>query len=275
MGETRDEGLLAAMAAAANVDKDAYFAALMRVCGCKDSTKADFIVLLKLANDYKLDPLRKEIALIDTKRGPKVYIGIDGWLRIMTSNPDYLAHDVEVVWSGGAPGKGTPDAATLVLHTRKRKAEGLPPFRWTEYLRECNVTGDYTPWRTHPARMLCEKAMIHGVRFCWNVYIPDMDEYDKMDSEMVRAGVASADGAPTNLTPAIVMPAARTAATAAPKPEVIDVPAERVVDFTNPTPSRQEPAAVPQREFDHKASLEADKKLAEAEKAGAFDDLDL
>lgn len=262
--------LVGKLAEVMDIEPGRYWAAVKKVAGCGGESDEDFLVLLHLADKYGLDPLRKEVCMIKTKAGPRPYVGIDGWLRIMTSQPDYDAHDIQEVWSGGAKGKGTIEYSTAILHSKKRKALGLLPFEHTEYFRECVVRADYTPWNSHPSRMLKEKALIQGVRLLWNIYIPDIDEWDKMDSEMVRAGVAPADGAPVNLTPAIVLPRGRMidakAVEAAPE---IPASVAEVIDLTSA--SRGTPAVVPQRGIAVPEATPA--AIDAAHQGGMFDDL--
>lgn len=157
---------------------------------CRGAERRDYYKLLEVAKKYDLDPLVKQLYLIETKQGAQVVIAIDGWLHIMHRHPDYLAH--EIIENKAKPGDVLhPEllsvgcdvvSVTLRLWTGKRKALGLGPYEWTEYMRECYVPtqkrGGYSgPWQTHPSRMLRHKAGAQGIRYELGVYVPTEDEF--------------------------------------------------------------------------------------------------
>lgn len=176
-----------------NIDRAQFDAALQRVAGCDGSTRADFVVLLMLANQYKLNPIRREIGLMPTKHGPRVYVSFDGWITVITSHPDYISHDFIEHWSGGERFKGDLFAVEVKLYSKKREAAKLGPYHHIEFMVECRVTSRSGPWDTHPFRMLHERAIAQGARFLWNLYVPTADEWERQEASQHTVEVPVSD----------------------------------------------------------------------------------
>lgn len=199
--------LLRGMAEAAGVDPKAYMAALQEVCGCAAAKPGHFVALLHVASKYRLDPLLKQIGLmsIPGKGGetPVIYVSFDGWMKCLVNHEDFLLWRHEDVWSGGGPGKGVIEAVTVHIYRKSHQAQGLPPFSHTEYLRECRRnTG---PWGSHPARMLLERAVAQATRFCFGMYVPEVEEWEKAREVAEERGEVAAPSAPKALVPALPM----------------------------------------------------------------------
>ena len=107
--------------------------------------------LLIVAGQYKLNPWTKEIYAFPDKGGIVPVVGVDGWSRIINSNPQFDGMDFEQ----------DADSCTCTIY-RKDRAH---PIRVTEYLSECKRgTG---PWGSHPRRMLRHKSMIQCARLAF------------------------------------------------------------------------------------------------------------
>lgn len=229
-GRLEDSGLVGALAKAANMSNEEFLAAVKRQITAKrdEITVGDMIALFATAQQYGLNPLRKEVSLISTKQGPRVYVTFDGWLRVLVSHPQYISHRWTYNWSGGAPGAGTCDSVTF--HIRRRCADNtVEEFQQTELLRECMQTGEYTPWNKWPSRMLAQKAAMQGTRFCFAMYEPDLDDVLQAES-METAREAAEKVAPS---PGTVGPVAPIQSRALPQPTApltIDIPAARVAE---------------------------------------------
>lgn len=301
------------MAEAIGMTPEDFFDAVKRQVTAKDVTGADFVALLHTAKQYGLDPLRKEVSLIQTKQGPRVYVTFDGWLRVLVSHPLYYNHGwKDEVWSGGQRGKGTLDAVTFWIEKWVPDRSTREVFEHTELLVECRERGDFTPWNKWPSRMLKEKCAMQGTRFCFAMYVPDLD--DVRQAEVLETGKAEAAIAaePTPIAPAAAIPGAKksrgktsdAAAPALPAPapqESIDFSKPRMPEPARPdfftgkvtsvefdpgatsvppppvvpeTPSVSAPATLPA--FDPKESLAVDAELAksaETTDGGMFDDI--
>jgi phage recombination protein Bet len=120
---------------------------------------AQMTALMVVANQYGLNPWVKEIyAYPDKQNGIVPVVGVDGWVRIINSNPQFDGMDFEQ----------DEDSCTCVIHRKDRNH----PIKVTEYLSECyrpafkNKEGYEIkgPWQSHPKRMLRHKAMIQCAR---------------------------------------------------------------------------------------------------------------
>ena len=150
---------------------------------------AQLSALLIVANQYKLNPWTKEIyAFPDKKNGIIPVVSIDGWARIINSNPAFDGMDFnfseEMILMDGA-GSPAPAWTECVIH---RKDRGHPTVI-REYLDEVyrapfKSDKGYTingPWQTHPKRFSRHKSMIQCARMAFGFGgIFDQDEADRI-----------------------------------------------------------------------------------------------
>ena len=127
---------------------------------------AQMTALLIVANQYTLNPWTKEIyAFPDKNNGIVPVVGVDGWSRIINSNPQFDGMDFEQ----------DAESCTCIIHRKDRSH----PVKVTEYLSECKRP--VAPWQSHPKRMLRHKAMIQCARLAFGfVGIYDQDEAERI-----------------------------------------------------------------------------------------------
>lgn len=139
------------------------------------ATDAQLAALLFVASQYGLNPFTKEIyAFPDSRNGIVPVVGVDGWSRIINSNPQFDGMDFEFDAEG----------CTCVIYRKDRSH----PVRVTEFMAECKREG-VGPWKSHPRRMLRHKAMIQAARLAFGyVGIFDQDEADRIkESHSVKS----------------------------------------------------------------------------------------
>ena len=137
---------------------------------------AQMTALMVVANQYGLNPWTKEIyAYPDKQNGIVPVVGLDGWSRIINSNPQFDGMDFEQ----------TDESCTCTIYRKDRTR----PVRVTEYLSECyrapfkskenyEIKG---PWQSHPKRMLRHKSMIQCARLAFGFGgIYDQDEAERI-----------------------------------------------------------------------------------------------
>ncbi len=137
---------------------------------------AQMTALMVVANQYGLNPWTKEIyAYPDKQNGIVPVVGLDGWSRIINSNPQFDGMDFEQ----------NDDSCTCTIYRKDRTR----PVRVTEYLAECyrdafkskegyEIKG---PWQSHPKRMLRHKSMIQCARLAFGFGgIYDQDEAERI-----------------------------------------------------------------------------------------------
>lgn len=139
-------------------------------------TDAQLSALLIVSKQYGLNPWTKEIyAFPDKKNGIIPVVSIDGWARIINSNPAFDGMDFnfsdEMVQMDGA-NSAAPAWTECVIHRKDRSH----PTVIREYLDEVYKApfkpkdGSYTvagPWQTHPKRFSRHKAMIQCARMAF------------------------------------------------------------------------------------------------------------
>lgn len=131
-----------------------------------DVSDAQLSALLIVAKQYGLNPWTKEIYAFPDKGGIVPVVGVDGWSRIINSNPQFDGMDFEQ----------TADSCTCTIF-RKDRAH---PTRVTEWMAECKRP-TVKPWESHPYRMLRHKAMIQCARLAFGfVGIFDTDEAERI-----------------------------------------------------------------------------------------------
>lgn len=141
-----------------------------------DVSDAQLSALLIVANQYGLNPWTKEVyAFPDKKNGIIPVVSVDGWARIINSNPAFDGMDFnfspEMVSMEGA-NSPAPAWTECVIYRKDRSH----PTVIREYLDEVYKApfkpkdGGYTvagPWQTHPKRFSRHKAMIQCARMAF------------------------------------------------------------------------------------------------------------
>lgn len=127
-----------------------------------------------VANQYKLNPFLKEIYAFPNKQGGIVpIVGIDGWLRLINTHPDFDGLTVEM-------GKDGSECTCRIY-----KKGMTHPVEVTEYMDECRRGTE--PWKQWPRRMLRHKAIIQ----CGRVAFGFGGIYDE-DEGRETAGIRNA-----------------------------------------------------------------------------------
>ena len=129
-------------------------------------TDAQMTALLIVANQYQLNPWTKEIyAFPDKQNGIVPVVGVDGWARIINTNPQFDGMDFTQ----------DDESCTCTIYRKDRSH----PIRVTEWMSECRRS--VGPWQSHPKRMLRHKAMIQCARLAFGFGgIYDQDEAERI-----------------------------------------------------------------------------------------------
>jgi phage recombination protein Bet len=130
------------------------------------ATDAQLTALMVVAQQYDLNPFTKEIyAFPDKNNGIVPVVGVDGWARIINSNPQFDGMDFAQ----------DDESCTCIIHRKDRSH----PIKVTEYMSECKRS--VGPWLSHPKRMLRHKAMIQCSRLAFGFGgIYDSDEAERI-----------------------------------------------------------------------------------------------
>lgn len=152
----------------------------------KEISDAQMGALMIVASQYKLNPWTKEIyAFPDKNKGIIPVVGVDGWSRIINSNPNLNGIEFAFSPESVRPNKAKVDCPTWVDCIIYRKDRDRPTVV-REYLDEVyrepmGQNGYAGPWQSHPKRFLRHKALIQCARLAFGfVGIYDQDEAERI-----------------------------------------------------------------------------------------------
>lgn len=150
----------------------------------KQVTQEQFVSFISVANEYKLNPLTKEIYAFPSKGGGiQPIVSIDGWLKIINQHPDFDGME----FKDNADDNGELISITCRIYRKGRSH----PTEMTEYMSECSRPTD--TWKQWPSRMLRHKATIQAARYAFGLSgIIDPDEAERYQ----ESGVIEKDVTP-------------------------------------------------------------------------------
>lgn len=169
--------------------------------GNQTVSNEQMVMLMVVADQYKLNPFTKEIYAFPDKGGIVPVVGVDGWSNLINSNKHFDGMEFrrsETVVITDEHCKPCPEWMEVVIYRDDRKN----PIVVREYLDEVyrpafkKANSNYVnkgPWQTHTKRMLRHKAMIQGARMAFGFAgIYDEDEAYR---------IIEANEEPVNITP--------------------------------------------------------------------------
>lgn len=196
---TQAPSLLTTFAERFGIDPSKALATLKATAFRGEVSHEQMMALLVVANQYELNPWTKEIhAFVDRRSGAVVpVVGIDGWSRIINSNPHFDGMEFrdsdEVIVAPKGEHKPCPAWIECVIYRKDRSR----PVVVRERFDECYRPGP-GPWATHTSRFLRHKAMIQCARIAFGfagIYDPD-------EAERIReAGTVTAHSNAVSLVP--------------------------------------------------------------------------
>lgn len=135
-------------------------------------TNEQFVSFMAVANEYKLNPLTKEIYAFPARGGGiQPIVSIDGWLKIINTQPAFDGMEHEDIRENGE---------LIAIKVSIFKKDTSRPVTVIEYMDECRGTSE--PWKKWPARMLRHKATIQAGRYAFGLSgIIDPDEADRYE----------------------------------------------------------------------------------------------
>ena len=177
---------LAVMGSRLNVDP-AKLMGTLKATVFKGASDEELLALVVVANEYKLNPLVKQIYAFPAKGGGIVpVVSIDGWVHMTNNHPQM--DGVEFVEHHDDEGKLV--STTCRIHRKDRKH----PIEVTEHLSECQRATE--PWKMQH-RMLRHKALMQCARYAFGFSgITDDDEAQDIAQMRTARGHVVTDGDP-------------------------------------------------------------------------------
>lgn len=208
-GETRS--VMLSMAERYGMDPRAFESTLLATVMPSNvqPSREQVAAFLLVAKQYGLNPFTREIFAFPAKGGIQPVVSVDGWLKLINSDPQFDG----MTFEDSHAENGELQSITCRIYRKDRQH----PVEVTEYMRECKRSTD--PWKQWPARMLRHKAAIQAARYAFGFSgIVDPDEAERIQS--VQATPAVAD----------LMPRAKSApkAETAPLEHVVEIAGEEV-----------------------------------------------
>lgn len=160
--------------------------------------------LLIVASQYKLNPWTKEIyAFPDKSKGIIPVVGVDGWSRIINSNPNL--NGIEFVFSDNMVRMNKakvdcPEWVDCLIYRKDRDRPTVVREYLDEVYREPMGANAFVgPWQSHPKRFLRHKALIQCARLAFGfVGIYDQDEAERIQE---NSSVKTVQGHTENAVP--------------------------------------------------------------------------
>ena len=146
-------------------------------------THEQFMSLLVVSEQYKLNPFTREIyAFPDNRGGVTPVVSIDGWLNIINSHPQFngmsISFSEEMAQVNGVR---APEYCTVSIYRKDRDH----PTVLSEYFEEVFRPTD--PWRQSPRRMLRHKTIIQCGRVAFGFSgIYEQDEAERIADTRVE-----------------------------------------------------------------------------------------
>lgn len=243
---------------------DTMISTLMSGDNITDSQVQGFLIV---AQAHKLNPWLKEIYAFPHKGGIMPIVGIDGWVRIITTHPQYDGH--EFLYNGEEKPPSDPKQVTSITCRLYRK-DRTRPTEVTEFMAECKGTSP--AWGKTAVRMLRHRSLMQSGRYAFGLGGIHTED----DAEII-AGATATD--PLTGATQDLMPASRKTPAAAPaqpaaqhQADVIDVESRSVSSQSHAEPPAEPPQAPPPpppapeggelASDGHKANLEIKAKAA-------------
>ena len=171
--QTAKRSLLVSMASKYGLEPATFQAVIKATVMPSNASNEQLAAFLMVANTYDLNPVTKEIYAFPGQGGGVTHVvGVDGWITLANRHPQYDGIEFEFIDDDD----GRPAACTCTVY---RKDRGHPT-KVTEYMAEC--ARGTAPWKSHPRRMLRNKALIQGIRYAMGF----AGIHDEDDAEIIR-----------------------------------------------------------------------------------------
>ncbi|MET3590519.1 hypothetical protein ABID23_001635 [Bartonella silvatica] len=151
---------LTTMASKYGFSHDQFRKTIIKTCINHNFSDEEFAAFISVANTYGLNPLTKEIYALPKRGGGIIpVVSIDGWIKIIKSNPQFDGMTFQ--------DQLDKDGNLIAIKCAIRLKGIKDPIEVTEYLNECKQKSD--TWQKYPARMLRHKATIQCARYAFGL----------------------------------------------------------------------------------------------------------
>ena len=187
--------VLARLGETYGVDADKLYATLAATAFKQRDGQApspeQMMALSVVADQYKLNPFTREIyAFPDRQNGIVPVVGVDGWLRIINSHPQFDGMEFNYSEAMITPQGANSECyewIECIIHRKDRDRPIAVREFLDEVYRALFKQGMVGPWQTHPKRFLRHKAIIQAARIAFGFSgIYDTDEAERIVEQQER-----------------------------------------------------------------------------------------
>lgn len=157
----------------------------------KGATDAEITAFVLVCDRLGLDPIMGEVHAMRDRAGTLRPIpSIDGWAKVIRSQPDFRGMQFEEIRDGD----GDLIAIDCTMHVEGWQV----PCVVREYYSECRRS---TPvWQQMPVRMLRHRAMIQAARVAFGLGLADVSDVETPAADAAPAATAGSAVAASNPT---------------------------------------------------------------------------
>jgi len=223
-------------------------------------TDAEFLLFSEMCRATGLNPATKEIWAIKAGGRLQLMTGINGFLKIANSHPQYDGMEVSFEWEGKSL-----HSATVKVYRKDRRFPSVATAYWSEYMKSTPI------WRSMPTIMLAKCAKSLAIREAFINELGGLYTQEEMPAEYSSTRVD------TNTGEVITAKAYKAALKVAQDEARADFHADQVPDWDNAQEAAPEAAEEPARprraqptfynvsNLEGKARAAAEKYLSECE----------
>lgn len=141
--------------------------------------------LLRMANEYQLDPLKEDILLTQYEDHWQASISVDGWIKLLHRHPAFsgIAFTQSPEFSGLQYSQSSQTPQNIWMECTIYRSDGIMPTTVREYLSEVQNEGEV--WKKMPKRMLRHRVLQQCARLAIGLSPSHIDNLK--DKEIVHS----------------------------------------------------------------------------------------
>ena len=146
---------------------------------------SEFIAMLVVANEYRLNPFTKQIYAFSKNGKVTPVVSIDGWIKVI--NEQETLESIEFSYADKKVVIGSSKPCFEWVECSIERSDREKPITVREYFDECHM--NTPPWNNSPKRMLRHRALIQAGRYAFGLSFSDPDS-----AQRIQMGSDDVDG---------------------------------------------------------------------------------
>lgn len=178
-------GLLETFGMRYNVPAKLVRETLQRTAFPDAKNDSEFIAMLVVANEYRLNPFTKQIYAFSKNGKVTPVVSIDGWIKVI--NEQETLESIEFAYADKKVVIGSSKPCFEWVECSIERSDRDKPITVREYFDECHM--NTPPWNNSPKRMLRHRALIQAGRYAFGLSFSDPDS-----AQRIQMGSDDVDG---------------------------------------------------------------------------------